>query len=58
MSADELALLICRSLERSPSVEIDGLGVFRRDAAGRICFHENSKPRVFIAYAVEDCGAC
>jgi hypothetical protein len=54
MSAEELALLICRSLERASAVEIDGLGIFTRDATGRISFRNGNRPSVFIAYAVED----
>ncbi|HVW85197.1 MAG TPA: toll/interleukin-1 receptor domain-containing protein [Bryobacteraceae bacterium] len=54
MSAEELARLICRSLEQSPAVEVDGLGVFSRDLSGRISFQDSNRPRVFIAYAVED----
>lgn len=54
MNAEELALLICRSLQRSPAVEIDGLGIFVRDASGRISFRDSNRPRVFISYAVED----
>ncbi len=57
MSAEELAILICRSLRDAPAVEIDGLGVFRRDDAGQITFHEGTRPRVFIAYAAEDGAA-
>jgi hypothetical protein len=52
MGPEELAVLICRSLQDSPVVEIDGLGVFSCDDAGKISFHH--RPRVFIAYAVED----
>jgi hypothetical protein len=54
VSAEELALLICRSLQRSPAVEIDGLGVFTRGPNGRIGFRDGNLPRVFIAYAAED----
>lgn len=54
MSDEELAGLICRSLEWSPAVEIDGLGVFARNANGRISLRKANRPRVFIAYAVED----
>jgi hypothetical protein len=54
VSAEELAVLICRSLQRSPAVEIDGLGIFARDARGRISFRDGNLTRVFIAYAVED----
>jgi hypothetical protein len=54
MSAEDLAVLICRSLERSPAVEIEGLGTFIRDDAGRISFQDHHRPSVFIAYAIED----
>lgn len=54
MSAEELALLIFRSLDRSGRVEVDGLGVFRKDEDGRISLRESNRPRVFIAYALED----
>jgi hypothetical protein len=54
VSAEELAVLICRSLQRSPAVEVDGLGVFTRDAFGRISFRDGNRPRVFISYAIED----
>jgi hypothetical protein len=54
MNAEELAILICRSLERSHAVEIEGLGTFVRDDVGRISFQDHHKPSVFIAYAVED----
>lgn len=54
MSAEELAVLICRSLRDSATVEIDGLGVFTRDCHGQISFRPFTRTRVFIAYAVED----
>jgi hypothetical protein len=54
VNAEELAGLICRSLQRSTAVEIDGLGVFARDVDGRISFQDRNLPRVFIAYAMED----
>lgn len=54
MSAEDLALLICRSLQDSPRVEVDGLGVFCRDDSGKISFERHTRPRVFIAYALED----
>lgn len=56
MSAEELAVLICASLVRSSAVEVDGLGVFSRDAAGRISLRACNRPRVFIAYTMEDLG--
>ncbi len=54
MSAEDLALLICQSLRNSNRVEIDGLGVFCRDASGQISFERPFRTRVFIAYALED----
>ncbi|HXJ41569.1 MAG TPA: toll/interleukin-1 receptor domain-containing protein [Bryobacteraceae bacterium] len=54
MSAEELALLIFRSLDRWGKVEVDGLGVFRKDDSGRISLGESNRSRVFIAYAAED----
>jgi hypothetical protein len=54
MTATELAVLICQSLEVSRSVEVEGLGVFSRDAQGKVTFREPGWPRVFIAYALED----
>jgi hypothetical protein len=54
MTAEELARLIRRSLDRSRAVEIDGLGVFARNRAGEISFRRSNSPRIFIAYATED----
>ena len=54
MNAEDLAGLICGGLRKSPSVEVDGLGVFTRDETGRITFSKGNRPRIFIAYAVED----
>jgi hypothetical protein len=54
VNTEELAGLICRSLQRSPAVEVDGLGVFEKDASGQISFRYGNLPRVFIAYALED----
>jgi len=54
MTAEELAVLIFRSLDHHGRVEVDGLGVFRKDEAGRISLRESNRKRVFIAYAVED----
>jgi hypothetical protein len=54
MTVEELGRLIERLLKRSKAVEIDGLGVFARSNAGDISFERSTKPRVFIAYAVED----
>jgi hypothetical protein len=54
MSAEDLARLISGILRKSPAVEIDGLGIFARDASGRIVFSGGNRPRIFVAYAIED----
>jgi len=54
MSVEELARLIQRALKRSKAVEIDGLGVFAHTDNGGISFTDENRPRIFIAYAVED----
>jgi hypothetical protein len=54
MSAEELAILICASLQRSHAVEVDGLGVFSRDGSGRITLDHGNRPRIFVAYVLED----
>jgi hypothetical protein len=54
MSAEELADVISAELKRTPSIEIEGLGLFRRDCAGRITFTRGNRPRIFVAYALED----
>ena len=54
MSVEELADLISSELRRSPSIEIEGLGRFRRDRKGRITFTRGNRPRIFVAYALED----
>ncbi|HZL57064.1 MAG TPA: toll/interleukin-1 receptor domain-containing protein [Bryobacteraceae bacterium] len=54
MTSEELALLISGELRKSPEVEIDGLGVFARDASGCITFRKGKRPRIFVAYATED----
>jgi hypothetical protein len=54
MTIDEFGRLITCSLNCARAVEIDGLGVFKRDIAGEVSFERSKMPRVFIAYAVED----
>ena len=54
MNVEDLARLISRELRKSPTVEVDGLGVFARDETGRITFSKGNRPRIFVAYAVED----
>jgi hypothetical protein len=50
----EIARLVRRCIEEGGSVEIDGLGVFRPNGAGRFEFIAETRPQVFLAYAVED----
>jgi hypothetical protein len=52
-SADQVARILLQCLDEAASVEIDGLGVFRRTGAG-YQFIPFSGPSVFMAYAVED----
>jgi nucleoid DNA-binding protein len=46
--------LLRRSLEGGETVEIEGLGTFRKGAGGRYDFAPQTQPRVFVAYVVED----
>ena len=54
MSTEELARFIIGGLRRFPSVEVEGLGVFSRDADGNITLEAQDRPRIFVAYAAED----
>lgn len=58
MTLEAFGQWIRRSLQRSRSVEIDGLGVFSKDDSGDISFQHSfqhsRKPRIFISYAKED----
>jgi len=51
---ERIAEIIRRSLERGETVDISGLGTFRRNLAGQFEFVAESRPRVFLAYASED----
>ncbi|MCC7174989.1 MAG: toll/interleukin-1 receptor domain-containing protein [Bryobacterales bacterium] len=55
-NGDQLVRLLRQCLEEASSVEIDGLGVFRRRAGG-FDFFPAGGPRVFIAYVAEDLRA-
>lgn len=46
--------ILQESLERGHAVEIDGLGAFRTGGNGGYEFVAESRPQVFVAYAVED----
>ena len=58
MTIQAFSRWIRRSLQRSRSVEIDGLGVFFRNDSGDITFEHSfqhsRKARIFISYARED----
>jgi hypothetical protein len=53
--SEVLAQLVRDALEKGATVEIDGLGTFRRDARkNTFSFVRRCLPKVFIAYAHED----
>ena len=54
-NAEQIAQVLRQCLEEASSVEIDGLGIFRRRAGGYE-FLPAGGPKVFIAYVQEDAG--
>jgi hypothetical protein len=52
-SADQISRILRQCLEEASSVEIDGLGTFRRRGKGYEFIPSNS-PSVFLAYVAED----
>jgi hypothetical protein len=52
-SIDKVATIIQDALRRGATVEIDGLGSFRKIGRG-YQFHASGLPRVFVAYVKED----
>lgn len=50
----DLVRLLRRSLAAGNSIEIEGLGVFHVTSDGRCRFRPQTRPQVFLAYAVED----
>lgn len=55
---EEVTRVLRECLELGATVEIDGVGVFRRDSKGNIGFvSQKRKPRIFLAYVVEDAPA-
>ena len=50
---DRVFELVRDSLDRGLTVEIEGLGVFRKSEHGYL-FEAQTQPQVFVAYAVED----
>ncbi len=55
-SADQIAQILRQCLDEAPSVEVDGLGTFRRRASGYE-FIPSTAPAIFLAYVVEDAMA-
>jgi hypothetical protein len=56
-SSEQIARIVRNCLERGGSVEIDGLGSFRPQARGGFAFIPQTRPKIFIAYVVEDAPA-
>jgi hypothetical protein len=56
-STEQIARIVRNCLERGGSVEIDGLGSFHPDPHGGFSFTPQTRPKVFIAYVVEDAAA-
>ncbi len=52
-TTEQIVQILRQCLEEANSVEIDGLGVFRRGAGGYE-FFPSTGPRIFIAYVQED----
>jgi hypothetical protein len=53
-SAEQVARIVRRCLAGGRTVEIDGLGSFRPGQNGAFRFVPRSRPRIFMAYVVED----
>lgn len=50
---DRILQTVLAALDNGLAVEIEGLGSFRK-SAGKYVFEAQTRPRVFVAYAVED----
>lgn len=53
-SSAQIARIVRQCLESGGEVEIDGLGAFRRTRSGEFTFVPGIRPKVFLAYALED----
>jgi hypothetical protein len=53
-SAEQVARIVRRCLTEGGTVEIDGLGSFRPGLNGAFRFIPRTRPRIFMAYVVED----
>lgn len=56
-SSAQVAGIVRRCLEQGGSVEIDGLGSFQPDGKGGFEFLPETRPKVFLAYVIEDVEA-
>jgi len=54
ISADQIADVVLAGLTEGKAVEIDSLGIFYPDQATGFRFEPMCRPRVFLAYVVED----
>jgi len=54
VGSEQLAQLVRKCLKEGQSIEMDGLGVFQRDSAGRYQFVAQSEPKIFLAHVEED----
>lgn len=52
--SDRILRIVRQSLDHGRTVEIEGLGIFKRGAGGVYILEPRTQPRVFIAYVVED----
>jgi hypothetical protein len=50
----EIARIVRRCLDEGSTVDIDGLGTFRRGPGGEYEFVASGRPQLFLAYAEED----
>ena len=53
-NTEQVMAILLRCLEQGSAVEIEGLGVFRRNREGMVEFVAETRPKVFIAYVDED----
>lgn len=52
--SQQIVEILRRSLDRGESMEIEGLGTFRKSPTGEYGFTPENQPQVFIAYVHED----
>ena len=53
-TSEHVAQLVLKGLAEGQSVDIDGLGVFRRNSDGEYQFEAQGHPTIFLAYVEED----